>query len=161
MKTSGTNQRKLIFFSTLLAGGVSAAAYFLLMASPRPLTMESWVGNWEVMYYYEHEPNYLYNGILHIENPGDMQGDLALNLPRSSKQALTSFEIEAINDGPFVLVGTLTHKSYMIQGGYPTEQVELMLDSHSELSGRGRCLEYCAEGTREWNIIWVGKKMRK
>ena len=159
MKNSGTNQRKLIIFSTLLIfGALAAAVYFFTSRSQTP-TMKSWIGNWEVVYYYENEPNILYNGILSFENPSDMNGTLSLNLPRSSKKPKMSFEIQSVSSWPFVMTAIITHESFMIGGGHPREQIELRLDSPKTVSGNGECLEYCAPGTEGKAIIWAGNKL--
>ncbi len=160
MNKRNSIRSKLIFFVILLAFGALAAIVGFGLLGEERATVQSWTGDWEVMYYYEVEPEIPYTAVLTMDMNGEPKGSLAINLPRGARPEIAKFEIQSVNHHPLVISGHIIHESYMIDGGYPKESVELRLDGPKKLSGRGRCVAYCAEGMEESEIIWMGSKLK-
>lgn len=139
----------LILLGTALIG---VLGYQFLMPSKKS-SSKDWAGTWEVSYFYENEPNLLYTGSLHISDQDSLSGYLEIYAPKSTRSEILTLQDISLSEDASQISTQVIHNQYKIRGGYMREFFELKLESKEKVSGEGKCLEYCAEGTQDWGII--------
>ena len=154
-----SSKRAILKVGLILIGAIILGVLgYRFLIQPAKISGEDWAGIWDVSYFYENEPNLLYTGSLHINSQDSLSGYLEIYAPKSTQPETLTLQDFSILENANQISGYVVHNQYKIRGGYMREFFELTLDSKEKISGKGKCLEYCAEGTQDWEIILQANK---
>ena len=142
----------------LLVLGLAGVTVYLFSREKKDFSINDWTGDWEVAYFFENEPEILYRGSLQIMFEDTLSAFLEVFPPKGVRPEHPQLSSLLLSADRSTLKGELVHNSFKIREGYPKDAFELILDTNFSLSGKGICLEYCAEGTDGVAISWLGKK---
>ena len=135
-------------------------ALFIFFRKEDLPSAKDWLGVWEVTYYYKNEPQILFEGNLKVELKDSLRGVLEIYPLKASKPEFLKIRGLSIDENTLSIKGQIVHDKYMINGGYNKEAFSFELTSSDEFTGKGICLEFCAEGTEGVEIIWGGVRER-
>jgi hypothetical protein len=142
----------------LLAFVLAGVAVWMFTQGKKHFSINDWTGNWEIAYFFENEPEILYHGSLQIVFEDSLSAFLEVFPPKSVRPEHPLLGSLFLSADRSRLKGEIVHNSFKIREGYPKDAFELIMDKNFTLSGKGICLEYCAEGTDGVAISWQGKK---
>lgn len=156
-KTNRTSRTiNWLVLSVLIIIGVVGG---LFLTKESSFEQADWIGNWEIEYYYEHEPQLMYSGTLQLSYADTLIAYLEVYPPKSTRPEKLTLGKLLISEDFRLLSGQIVHKSYKISGGYLKESFSFALQKTGIFAGQGECLAYCAEGTTGMPIIWSGSKL--
>ncbi|MEZ5044624.1 MAG: hypothetical protein R2828_32310 [Saprospiraceae bacterium] len=140
----------------LLAGAVVLSNQFL--RNKVSFSINDWEGAWEITYFYEKEAELPYSGTIYLTVRDTLSGYMEVFPPKSTRPEKLNLQELVIAKNKAELTGKVIHDSYKINGGYLQESFQLRLEKPGYFSGQGKCLEFCAEGTKDLKIIWEGTR---
>lgn len=157
MVEKNSKKSALLTLLLLLLLGSGIAAIWIYSGNKKG-KYDRWRGKWDVTYYYENHESLQYKGALILNIQGSPSGMFEIFAPYSSRPETLELSGLKFTDNGAGFSGFVVHDQYRINGGFLKEQLECKLESPEKMSGTGRCLEYCAEGTEGARIIWQGVK---
>ena len=144
----------LIILITLLL--VALVVFFMIPDNIKGEQAQSKTGVWDFYFFYSNDTTLIYRGDLTISQEDSLIAAFEIFAPRSTRaEQINAMNLKIESD---TLRGILVHDLYKIKGGHMTESFELTFSDQDIFSGKGKCLEYCAEGTEESIISWHGTK---
>lgn len=140
----------------LLAGAIVLSNQFF--SNKMSFSTNDWEGAWEISYFYEKEAGLPYTGTIYLAFKDTISGYMEVFPPKSTRPEKLNLEQLVISKNKAELKGKVIHDGYKINGGYLQESFQLRLEKPGHFSGQGKCLEFCAEGTKDLKIIWEGTR---
>lgn len=150
---------KIWIFLTLALVGAGGWWFYNFLHKEVPPVQQDWIGEWKVNYFFDHEPDLVYEGMMHIFSLEPFDGTLEVFAPKAGQPEKVEIKQSAFKDNGLSLHGLLLHSTYKINGGNPTATFDLVLLKPAVFAGEGRCREFCAEGTDGIKINWTGNKI--
>jgi hypothetical protein len=126
--------------------------------SPKEASNKSWNGSWDVTYFYENEPSLAYHGQLEMQTTDGLAGRLEIMPPLGTKPEVIELQNLSTSSDGLQLSGEIVHDRYKIRTGHLRESFTFNLIDKQAFEGIGSCIEFCAEGTDDIRIRWVGNK---
>ena len=148
----------IILFVALALLGILVWFTFDYLNQEAELSVKTWEGDWNVAYYYENEPQLLFEGILNLRVEDSIRGRLEIYPPKSKKPEVVKLGGLFFEENTLMISGYIVHDHYFINGGHNKEQFEFRLQTAKTFSGNGQCVAFCAEGTEDATIIWQGER---
>ena len=146
------------FIPLLVLGLLAMLAFVVYKWSGTANTkLVAWEGEWDVYYYYETDSSQQFTGVMKCITEDSLQVDFTVRLPQSSRMRQVQTTIQSASR--HLLTGEITY-DIRIGGGKLKEYFEIRKDNNGQLSGSGRCVEYCAEYTDQSAIVWGGQKRK-
>ncbi len=149
------NHRQL---ALLLTAGVLlllAAFLFSKLYTPQQTIVDEWMGQWDFYYYYVNDTTLQYTGTMSCTGVDSLDVVFEVKQPKSTRSRRLKGHLLSVSKSK--LTGELTY-DFALKGGFLKEYFEIEKDENQILSGKGRCLAFCAEGTDGVAIEWGGQK---
>lgn len=147
--------RRVLLLVLILILVLIGLRFFLKKA--QNISSQDWTGDWKISYFYENEPDLVYYGELQLALQNSLVGAMEVIPPMSNKSEMLELANIQISNNTSI-EGEVIHTQYKIQGGYLSENFEWKLVSKDKFQGKGKCIAFCAEGTEDKKITWVGIK---
>jgi len=118
--------------------------------------IDQWVGEWQFVYFYENDSTLIYTGTLSCTQSDSLVATFEIRAPKSNRSDIYTASLTLVTDRQ--LEGIITYR-YGIGGGFMKESFSLNLSKDGQFTGSGVCLEFCAEGTENVEIKWLGERL--
>jgi len=115
-------------------------------------------GKWSCYYYYSNDSSLVYKGTVHVQLEDSLSAKFEIYAPKSKRAEVIAARELTYNSAQRTLSGVLVHDRYKIREGHLLEEFSLVFEDQGQFSGVGRCKEYCAEGTEDAEITWMGMR---
>lgn len=159
MKVLSPNIRILLILCII--GALFSIGYWMRISNDvRPISLRNWSGKWELTYFFEKEPQLLFEGELEIDLEKTITGTMKVYPPKRKRAEIVRLEGLSFDENTLSIEGYIIHEEYKLQGGYSKEVFKLELISPNTFTGKGACIEFCAEGTETQTIVWEGLKIK-
>ena len=152
------NKRNLILLPIIfLLCSIAITSYIWSKQRKKRLALAN-AGIWSFSYCYSNNCDLVYTGQFEFTIVDSLKMICEVYAPKSNKPEKITAKNLTYDLNTQTLKGTLVHNRFRIRGDFLKEQFTLLFDDNV-LSGTGRCLSNCAEGTDDVVIKWEGAKM--